>query len=159
MFDLYFKQEIFGEKILLYKSSIRKQYKYILENNERFCTEARMHHKIDLNYNVRCFNEALIQGQYQSDGYTKNIKKVFLENPIGFYKYFQEILERKTKGITIKKRMYVIKQYILFTYLSKKSISINTIEELINKILVIMLYIPGIYKSRKFLKEYNNRSQ
>ena len=42
MFDLYFKQDIKGEKILVFNAEIRKKYKHELEKNEKFITEARM---------------------------------------------------------------------------------------------------------------------
>ena len=38
MFDLYFKEDIGGEKIIVYNSKIRKQYSHQLEHNEKFIT-------------------------------------------------------------------------------------------------------------------------
>ena len=50
MFDLYFKNGITGEKALVYNASIRKQFEYKLEHDEKFVTEARLHHEMDLKY-------------------------------------------------------------------------------------------------------------
>lgn len=152
MFDMYFKENMDGEKILLYNTAIRKKYSYILEENEKFSTEARMHYKIEEKYKVKCYNIEIISGDYLQQGYTKNINKIFKNNPIGYYKYFKEILERDIKGIKFNKRMYVIKHYILFEILSKKKLEIRYIKNLINKILVVLLYIPGIIKTKKFIK-------
>ena len=39
MFDLYFKKDIQGEKILVFNTKIRKKFKHELEENEKFVTE------------------------------------------------------------------------------------------------------------------------
>lgn len=150
MFDLYFKQLEDGEKALVYISSIRKQYQYKLENKEKFVTEARMHHQMDLKYKIKCINKPIMICEYQKEGYTKNIQKIFKQNPYGYYKYFKEILDRDMKGVKFKKRLYVIKHYILFTYLTKNKLNIKQIKNIINKILVCLLYVPGIIKSSKY---------
>ena len=52
MFDLYFKDDVQGEKILLFNSEIRKKYKHKLEAGEKFITEGRMYHEMDGDYKV-----------------------------------------------------------------------------------------------------------
>ena len=153
MYDLYFKEHEDGEKALVFITEIRKNYKYELEHNERFVTEARMHHKMDLDHRIKCFNETIMICDYQESGYTKNINKQFIANPFGYYKYFYEILaDMDTKNIDSSKRMYVLKHYILFTYLTKNRLNLK-IKGVKNKILLILLYIPGRIKSKKFKKE------
>lgn len=93
MFDLYFKQGEDGEKVLVYNAKIRKQFSYELENNEKFITEARMYHKMDMQYKIKCFNEPIMICEYQEEGYSKNIIEVFKKNPYGYYQYFKEIFE------------------------------------------------------------------
>ena len=148
MFDLYFKEGETGEKAIVFLSEIRKKYKHKLEKNERFITEARMYHEIDLTYKMICINSPIMICQYQENGYTKNIRKQFKENPYGYYEYFKEILERDMQGVTFNKRLYVIKHYILFTYLTKNKKSYTYIKETINKFLFFILYIPGVIMTR-----------
>ena len=115
MFDLYFKDEVDGEKILVFNSRIRKEFKHELEEGEKFVTEARMYHKMDEKYKILCINWAVEAGEYLDDGYTKNISKTFKSSPKGYYKYFKEILLRKDKkGMPLKKRLYVIKNFFCF---------------------------------------------
>lgn len=153
MFDLYFKEGITGEKILVYNASIRKKFKYELENNEKFVTEARLHHKMDLKYNVRCFNKKIMICEYKEDGYSKNIDELFKENPYGYYYYFKEIFEQDMHGVTFKKRMYVYKHYILFAVLSKQKNIVKDVKGIINKIMIAVLYLPGkIVTKKKFKK-------
>ena len=152
MFDLYFKEGETGEKAIVFISNIRKQYKHELEHKEKFVTEARMYHKIDEKYKMICVNKPIMICEYQEDGYTKNIKKQFIENKYGYFEYFKEILQKDMKGVLFNKRLYAIKHYILFGYLTKKKKTLKNIKELKNKLLYILLYIPGIIKSKKEYK-------
>lgn len=143
MFDLYFKNGITGEKALVYNASIRKQFEYKLEHDEKFVTEARLHHEMDLKYQVRCFNKPIMICEYQKEGYTKNISKLFTTSPFGYYNYFKEIFNQDMHGVTFKKRLYVYKHYILFSVLTKEKHPIKNVNGIINKIMVSILFIPG----------------
>lgn len=152
MFDLYFKEGESGEKAILFKSEIRKKYKHELEHGEKFVTEARMYHQIDEKYKLICINEPIMICEYQDKGYTKNIIKQFKENPFGYYKYFEEILQKDFKGVTFNKRLYAIKHYILFCYLTKSKKNLSKIRNIENKILFSILYLPGMVKTRMRFK-------
>lgn len=152
MFDLYFKEGEDGEKALVFFSDIRKKYKHELEKNEKFITEARMYHKMDLENQIICINKPIMICEYQKEGYTKNIKEQFCQNPYGYYEYFKEILQKNMRGVTIKKRLYSIKHYILFKYLTKNKKGLENIKDKENKILYVFLYIPGIIKSKRNFK-------
>lgn len=158
MFELYYRYNLTGEKIIVYKSEIRKKYKYKIEKDEKFSTEARLHHEIDLKYKVRCFNDVIIEGQYQEDGYTKNITKIFMENPKGYFMFFKEILENKMYKVKLEKRIYVIKHYILFSTLTGYKICIKDVKSYLNKMLLILLLIPGKIKSKQYIKNLKNNS-
>lgn len=154
MFDLYFKEGEDGEKALVFFAKVRKEYKHQLENGEKFVTEARMYHKMDLKYNMVCINKPIMLCEYQQEGYTRNIIKQFKENPYGYYEYFKEILERDMKDVKFNKRLYAIKHYILFSVLTKKKIKLKTIKNLSNKILILALYLPGkIITNKRFKKK------
>lgn len=143
MFDLYFKKGITGEKALVYNAKIRKKFEYELENNEKFITEARLHHKMDLQYQVVCFNKPIMICEYREEGYTKNILDIFKKYPYGYFQYFKEIFNQNLHGVTFKKRLYIYKHYILFATLTNQKHPIKDINGTINKIMVGILYIPG----------------
>lgn len=154
MFDLYFKQGEDGEKVLVYNAKIRKQFSYELENNEKFITEARMYHKMDMQYKIKCFNEPIMICEYQEEGYSKNIIEVFKKNPFGYYQYFKEIFEHDFKGVHFKKRLYSIKHYILFSILINQSFleSAKQLKGTINKVLFTIVYLPGRFLTKKKFK-------
>ena len=119
MFDLYFRDDIKGEKILVFNTKIRKMYKHEIEKGENFITEARMYHKMDKDFKILCVNKVIEIGEYRKDGYTKNIKKIFYKNPKGYYMYFKEIInEHKLTGVAIKKRLYIFKNFSYFLILN-----------------------------------------
>ena len=153
MFSLYFRENVTGEKALVFNSNIRKKFSYKLEADEKFVTEARMYHQMDLEYDVICINEPIMICEYQKDGYSKNIQKVFKENPLGYYEYFKEILEMDLSGVTLKKRLYIYKHYILFAVLAERDHAIRNVTGVINKIIVAIMWIPGIIKTKTMFKE------
>lgn len=154
MFNLYFKDGLTGDKLLVYLTNIRKKYKYILEKSENFCTEARMFNEMDKNYNIICFNTPIIICEYLSEGYSKNIKKLFFQNPLGHYEYFKQLLNFNMNGVLFSKRLYIIKHYILFSYLTRQKNLLKSVEGFLNKFLIIILYIPGMFKSYFYKKSY-----
>ena len=150
MFDLYFKEGGTGEKALAFITEVRKKYRYELEHNERFVTEARMYHKMDKDYKMICNNEYMMVCEYQEEGYTKNIDKEFVNNPFGYYMYFYEILsDMDMKGVSFGKRLYVVKHFILFGYLTGQRR--KKVKNIVNNIFIIVLWIPGRIKSKKFM--------
>ena len=148
MFDLYFKEGITGEKALVFNTKIRKNFKYELEKDEKFLTEAMLHHNMDLQYEVACFNKPIMICEYKKDGYTKNINKQFTKSPYGYYEYFKEIFDQDMRGTTLKKRMYVYKHYILFSILTKQEKPIKNVKGNLNKIMVALLYFPGMVMTK-----------
>ena len=148
MFDLYFKDEEPGEKALVFQTKLRKEYKYVLEKDEKFSTESRLFHQMDLKYKIKGFNNPIMVCEYLEDGYTKNIKEMFLKYPYGYYQYFKEIFEHDMKDVTWKKRLYAIKHYILFSYITSTKKILKNIKGNSNKLLVGVLYIPGMLASK-----------
>lgn len=151
MFDLYFKEGTTGEKAIVYYADVRKKYKHELEHNEKFITEARMYHKIDEKYKMKCVNYVITVGDYQENGYTSNILKTFIASPYGYLKYFEEILQKDFKGVTWNKRLYAIKHYILFLTITREKLNLKIVKNMLNKIIIIVLLIPGRIKSKKFI--------
>ena len=154
MFDLYFKEGTIGEKALVFNSNIRKKYKYELENKEKFITEARLYHKMDLKYNVKCFNKEIMICEYREDGYSKNLNDMFIKYPYGYFAYFKEMFDQDFKGIKLNKRMYIYKHYILFSILTKQKKILKNVKGSINKLAIAILYIPGAIATKKKFKKY-----
>lgn len=151
MFDLYMKSNFDKDACIVFKGDIRRKFSHKLENNEKFVTEARMYNEMDKKYKgLLCINKPIIVSEYLEDGYSKNIEKLFINNPHGYYHYFKECLEMNLSKIPFKKYLYLLKHYILFSYLTKrkKAEAIKNVKGL-NKLMVSILIIPGYYMSKK----------
>ncbi len=157
MFDLYMKTDFDKDAVPVFKGDIRRKFKHQLEHHEKFVTEARMYNEIDRNYDgLLCINKPVVICEYLNDGYSKNIDQVFKKNPYGYHNYFQECLTMNLNKLPFKKRLYLIKHYILFSYLTekKKGEVIKEAKGIMNKLLVIFLVWPGyIVSKKKFPKE------
>lgn len=156
MFHLYFKENITGEKALVFFSNKRKQYKHQLEKKEKFITEARMYHQMDLTYYVKCYNKPIMICEYRQDGYTKNIDDMFLKYPYGYYEYFKQMFQFSFKGVPFKKKLYIYKHYILFAYLKKEKNFLHNVKGKKNKLMILLLFIPGYIKIKQNNK-YNSK--
>lgn len=152
MFSLYFRENMTGEKIIVFKTSIRKKFKHELEADEKFITESRMYHKIDEKYDILGINEVIEIGDYKEDGYSKNIMEMFKKYPLGYYMYFKELLAKDLKDVPFSKKMYIYKQYILFANLAQQGNSISNVHGLLNKIIIAILWIPGTIMTKKRFK-------
>jgi hypothetical protein len=100
-----------------------------------------------------CFNISGIVCEYLDDGYTKNIIKVFKNNPYGYYKYYYEMFNFSFEDLPFKKRLHIIKHYILFSYLTNKTKTetLKNTKGKLNKLLVFLLVLPGyILTNKKF---------
>lgn len=153
LFDLYHKLEIAGDKTIVFKTKERQKYHHRLEKKEKFVTEGRLYHEMDLSYDgLLPVNEVVMIREYQEEGYSAGIKKLFLNNPYGYYEYFREMFLHNFKGMPFQKRLYILKHFILFSYLTnkKKREVVQNTKGFFNKILVILLVIPGYIKSREF---------
>ncbi len=151
LFDIHNKYGCDFDTTLTFKTDIRRKYKYEVEDGEKFVTEARTYYKIDKDYEgALVINRNIVSGEYMEDGYSKNINNMFKKYPKGYYKYFNECLSYIDEYTLFKKKLYFVKHYILFSYLTNLSM-MECIKKATNcKWLVRMLVIPGYIKSKRF---------
>lgn len=81
---LYTKYHFIGDLDIIYKTSILKNYKYFVFDDEKFMGETYVYNKIDDNYDMLIMNEITSICNYLPDGYTKNVRKLLKNNPKGY---------------------------------------------------------------------------
>jgi len=155
LYDLNYIYNYDLDTTLVFKTDIRKKYYHILENNEKFITEARMYNEMGKNYSFYLKNTELTISEYLEDGYTKNITELFKKYPYGYLEYYKEIILLLNKNVLREKVLHIYKHYILFSYLTGKTKKecINNIPGLKNKLIVTLLVIPGYIKSKKVMSK------
>lgn len=100
--ELYLIHKVKGDKKLVYKTEIIKQYPpYPEYPDERFVPLDYIPLLIDQTYDLKPINEVLCIVEYQLDGSSMNIIKQYRKNPKGFA--FSRI-SRIQYGITLKER-------------------------------------------------------
>ena len=57
------------------------------------------------------------------------------------------MFEINLNGVLLKKRLYIIKHYILFSYLTKQKHPLKYVKGALNNFLAALLFIPGYIKS------------
>ena len=87
-------------------------------------------------------NEKFITEARMYNEIEKKYDVIYFKNYVSICEYL--------KGVLLKKRLYIIKHYILFSYLSNQKHILKNVKGIINKILTLVLYIPGVIKSYFF---------
>ncbi len=157
LYDLHYKEKYDFDMALTFKGDYRRKFSYPLERGEKFVTEARMYYKMDQGmkgFFIRTF--PIMICEYREDGYTKGIEKLFKNNPYGYYEFFKEVFSYSQKGILFSKRLYNIKHFILFGYLTNRSFfQMVVVPRGVNRILFTVLYFPGImFLVQRFKRNY-----
>lgn len=93
LFDLYQKRKIKGDKKIVYRTDLSKQYPYPVFEDERYVGLAYKYYKIDQTHKLGLLNEVLCIVEYMEDGSSKNMLHQYKRNPKGFAFYRIENLK------------------------------------------------------------------
>lgn len=79
-----------GERSLLFKTGIAKQFLFPEKTNEKFITESVIYDRYENLYEFLVCNEVLTTCEYQDNGLSSNPRKLMLNNPAGYKLYFAQ---------------------------------------------------------------------
>ena len=133
-FDIYHKQKVRGDKLIILKTSVAKEYYFPLIEGEKFVPEALIFNRISRKYNFIVKNIIAAYKEYLNEGYSNNYFNLVKRNPLGNMLYFKELYD-------LEKKIYNIYGYILFGIYGKVKFR-DILKEHPAKILIILLYIP-----------------
>lgn len=128
-----------GDKVVIYRTEIFKQYRYPKFENEKFLGESYVFNQIDDCYDMLVMDEALYVFDYQSDGLSQKFRKLYRDNPIGFLACY----EQQASLVTSKKQLHKVAAHIVCLSLKTKSF-IKTLKMSYNIISPYSL-IGGLY--------------
>ena len=85
LYDLYNKHDVLGDKKLVYRTEIVKQYPaYPIFEGERFVPLGYLYQLIDQDYKLYPVNEVFCIVEYMEDGSSMNMLKQYRRHPKGF---------------------------------------------------------------------------
>lgn len=89
-FDIYNKFQVKGDKGLMFRTKILKQFPFPVFDGEKFTTEAVVYNRISEKYKMLYVNEKIEIKEYQGDGLTSKYNDLLVKNPKGQALYHNE---------------------------------------------------------------------
>ena len=91
IYNAYLTNKVDGDKWFIWKTNFIRNYKFPIFENEKFVPEGLLFNRISRdNSKIKFYPEILLNARYQSDGYSKNIKKLKFKNFNGFSNFYLE---------------------------------------------------------------------
>lgn len=117
LFNLYNKHNVTGDKKLVYRTELSKQYPYPIFKNEKYVGLAYKYYMLDRQYEMLLMNEVLCCVEYLPDGSSMNMLKQYRRNPKGFAFYRKELMKLPFVSQSFKYRQAI--HYISSSLISK----------------------------------------
>ncbi|HJJ07199.1 MAG TPA: glycosyltransferase family 2 protein [Clostridiaceae bacterium] len=137
-YNIYHKHKVTGDKEMVFKTNILKDYLFPIYENEKFVPEALLFNRICRKYSFLCINEPVIYKEYLDKGYTSNYFNLAKKNPKGQMIYYRELYDLEPTN-------YNVAAYDMYSIYAKYGF-LKTIRNHPAKIKCIFLYIPAYIK-------------
>lgn len=133
LFDLYHKHGVRGDKKLVYRTELTRNYPYPVFNHEKYVGLAYKYYKLDQHYDMLLMNEVICCVEYLPDGSSRNMLKQYRRNPQGFSFYRKELMKLPFARFGYKFRQAI--HYVSSSFLSKNA---TFLQETPNKLLTVL---------------------
>ncbi|MCL6572366.1 MAG: glycosyltransferase family 2 protein [Bacillus sp. (in: Bacteria)] len=107
LFDLYYKYGVTGDKKLVYRTELTREYPYPLFEGEKYVGLAYKYYMIDQKYKMLLMNEVLCCVEYLADGSSLNMFNQYRSNPKGFAFYRKELMKLSFASRSFKFRQAI----------------------------------------------------
>lgn len=145
-YNLYHKHKVTGDKELVFKTDVFREFPFPLYENEKFVPESLLFNRICKKYSLLCVNEPVIYKQYLDEGYSANYFNLAKKNPMGQMNFYKELYE-------LEPTMYNVAAYIMYSIYAKNGIR-KTIKEHPAKWKCLIMYVPAYIK---YLQKEKNK--
>ena len=144
------------ECLLIYRTTIIRQYPFPVQEGEKFMPEGYIHNRIADKYKMVVFTKEIMIANYRDDGYTKNSVNYFFENP----KSMAIVKNDTVKRCGFSKRGIIAAcDFIISSFLSKKSFSQlykDSASKFITAIVLPLVPLRYIQLRRKYIQKYSS---
>lgn len=151
---LYDKYKMSGDKFMIFKISLLKNYSYKVYLGERFCGDATLFNKINDMYPMYIVREKFCHREYQKDSITNNLLKYHMSSPNGMRDHYLDCIyhEKYDKEKILKHTL----GFVTYSFLTNKSIK-NILSLTNRKLLTISLLLPAYIYMKYLIKKFNNK--
>lgn len=132
-YNVYHKYGVTGDKLIVFKTEIAKEFYFPIFEGEKFVPEALIYNRMSRKYNFVCKNTIMAYKEYLNDGYSANYFNLVKRNPKGNALYYLE-------AYNFNKSFYNVYGYLLYSFYAKKNF--KEIFEHPSKIKTGILYFP-----------------
>lgn len=94
-----------GDKVVIYKTEILRQFPYPKFGSERFLGESYVFNQIDDQYDMLVMDERLYRFGYQMDGLSQDFRKLYRNNPVGMR---ESMIQSLKYSIRIKDKIKIL---------------------------------------------------
>lgn len=137
MWDLYYKFKHRGDTALVHRTEVLRRFPFVIAPGEKFIGETFVYHQIDQEYDLAVLDKVLIIREYLPDGYTKNVRKVTRENPVGYMTLKRMYVEYSD---TLPLKYYQSILYLVGCILSKTKHGVRNAP---SPIIAALAYLPA----------------
>ena len=107
LFHLYRKHNVTGDKKLVYRTELTRDFPYPLYENEKYVGLAYKYYKLDQYFEMILLNEVLCCVEYLEDGSSLNMLNQYRKNPRGFAFYRKELMKLPFVSLSYKFRQAI----------------------------------------------------
>lgn len=107
LFNLYYKYGVTGDKKLVYRTDLTKNYPYPTFENEKYVGLAYKYYMLDKEYEMLLMNEVLCCVEYLPDGSSLNMLNQYRKNPKGWIFYRKELMKLPFVSLSFKVRQAI----------------------------------------------------
>ena len=104
-----------GERSIIFKTKIAREYRFPVIDGERFMTEGVVYDRF-CKYSFLILNEVFTTCEYQEDGLSSNPKTLMMRNPGGYMLYYRNRIDLAS---TLRERIGYVLRYNVFRHLIK----------------------------------------
>ncbi|GGI46064.1 beta-glycosyltransferase [Paenibacillus marchantiophytorum] len=140
LFELYSKYGVTGDKKLVYRTELTRDYPYPIFENEKYVGLAYKYYMLDQQYELLLMNHVLCHVEYLPDGSSMNMLKQYRKNPRGFAFYRKELMKLPFASLLFKFRQSI--HYVSSSLTSKNR---SFMKETPAKWLTVLAIPPGIF--------------
>ncbi len=94
-FDVYHQHHVTGDKTIVYKTSVMREFLFPEIDGEKFVPEALIYNRISEKYVLLCVNVPAARKEYLEDGYTNNYFNLCKKNPKAQILYYKELYRKE----------------------------------------------------------------